>query len=466
MGLIFRRGRIVGNRLGNKSPDKDGDEDNNSKPASSGGLFKRTKQLVPNLIAYGAAYGAEYLINQYTQGESKKIKRGLKRTIDFLDTLPTPEDTIFNSFKKALKFGENSGYKRFDSIPAFEDDLLVNNEKFTIVEDEVFKNLILDINTVLRPTRKTLGYLEASMNNFELFTYPDGTEIIFLFENYSYETQIRDTFYTSTPDYKRLFSQFLRDKGDFISIKSNSRDCNKIDFEQIKHWSLFNKVFNTPLYQEISDDLNKYIDKNIQRSYLLLGSPGSGKTSCVYQVAKMLGRRCIKIDNSVVSNYDAESLESFLKYSGINTIMFDDIDRDRNDIPISKMLHYVEAFKEYKTKPVFLATANSLDSMDAALLRPGRFDRILQVSPFEDVTRARFIQFLLPDAHEEDIAQLATVTKDFSNASIAEVCNQYTVGVSISVIAQDMKRREELSRQAKVLQDEKTPPADTDIDCF
>ncbi len=406
------------------------------------------KTLIPNFAAYGAAYGIEYVVNKLNLVDIKEVKKFIRRATDLLDTFPTTQDTVFSSFKKALKFGETAGFKKYETMAEFEEEFEMERKGYYPFEDEVFKNIVPNINIALKPIKKELGFLSDSNLLIEQLYYPNGIDIIFVVEHYCFESQIRDRFYANSVDYRKIFLDFLKDKGNHIAIKSSVLHADRIEFEQIKHWSLKNETFVSPLVTEISTDLQRYVSKNVQRSYLLVGDPGVGKTCCVYQIAKDLGDKCVKIDNRVVNDYSAESLEGLLRYSGIKTIIFDDIDRNEKDVPIDKMLYYVESFKEFETKPVFLATANSIEDMDAALLRPGRFDRILKVTPYEEGVRKEFVQFLLPTCVEKDLNQLVSITDNFSNASITEVCNQYKVGIPIEVIDADMKRRLELMEES------------------
>jgi MoxR-like ATPase len=59
----------------------------------------------------------------------------------------------------------------------------------------------------------------------------------------------------------------------------------------------------------------------VQRSYLLVGEPGTGKTSICYQVAKRMAGRCIKIDNDVINDYEPTALEGLLNYSNAKLII-------------------------------------------------------------------------------------------------------------------------------------------------
>jgi ATP-dependent Zn protease len=78
---------------------------------------------------------------------------------------------------------------------------------------------------------------------------------------------------------------------------------------------------------------------------------------------------------------------------------------------------------------VVLAGTNRPDSLDAALLRPGRFDRTIEIGLPDIKGRAEIFGVHLPRitlaGEVKDIAkQLAALSPGFSGADIANVCNE------------------------------------------
>ncbi|KAJ2785570.1 hypothetical protein GGI15_001879 [Coemansia interrupta] len=74
-----------------------------------------------------------------------------------------------------------------------------------------------------------------------------------------------------------------------------------------------------------------------------------------------------------------------------------------------------------------VAATNRVDLVDAALLRPGRFDRVLYVPPPDvqaraDILRARVAA--MPAAAAVDVAALARRTAGFSGADLANLCRE------------------------------------------
>ena len=76
---------------------------------------------------------------------------------------------------------------------------------------------------------------------------------------------------------------------------------------------------------------------------------------------------------------------------------------------------------------VVIAATNRPDILDPAMLRPGRFDRLIYVpSPDEDARLKifRIVTKAMPLADDVDLMTLARATKDYSGADIAALCRE------------------------------------------
>ena len=75
---------------------------------------------------------------------------------------------------------------------------------------------------------------------------------------------------------------------------------------------------------------------------------------------------------------------------------------------------------------IVMAATNRPDCLDSALLRPGRFDRLLYLAPPDAHTRAAIFRIhtkTMPTC-QVDLEQLAVLTEGYSGADIAAVCQQ------------------------------------------
>lgn len=86
------------------------------------------------------------------------------------------------------------------------------------------------------------------------------------------------------------------------------------------------------------------------------------------------------------------------------------------------------------TSVIILAATNRADILDSALLRPGRFDRQVEITLPTIKDRVEIFQVHLKkikasdDMSKEEIGRkMATLTPGFSGADIANVCNEAAI---------------------------------------
>ena len=78
---------------------------------------------------------------------------------------------------------------------------------------------------------------------------------------------------------------------------------------------------------------------------------------------------------------------------------------------------------------VVIAATNRPDKLDPALLRPGRFDRLVYVPPPDASCRAAILKVLLrktPLALDVDITSLAAQCESYTGADLSGVCRAAT----------------------------------------
>ena len=99
------------------------------------------------------------------------------------------------------------------------------------------------------------------------------------------------------------------------------------------------------------------------------------------------------------------------------------------DNTLNQLLTEIDGFKSGAKVIVFGAT-NRLDTLDSALLRPGRFDRHIEISLPDIRGRAKIFEVHLArvktaDEDTETLSKnLSALTHGFSGAEIANVCNE------------------------------------------
>lgn len=178
---------------------------------------------------------------------------------------------------------------------------------------------------------------------------------------------------------------------------------------------------------------------------LLYGPPGTGKTMLARAVATESDSNFISVKGpELLSKWVGESekavRETFKKarQAAPTVIFFDEIDamvpkRGRRDAGsqvgervISQLLTEIDGLEDLENVIVIGAT-NRPDLVDPALLRPGRFDRVMMVSAPDKEARKEIFKIHTretPLADDVDLESLAAKTEGYSGADIAAVCKE------------------------------------------
>ena len=106
------------------------------------------------------------------------------------------------------------------------------------------------------------------------------------------------------------------------------------------------------------------------------------------------------------------------------------------------MLTEIDGLEDLKGVVIIGAT-NRPDILDEALLRPGRFDRLLEIPIPDNNTRKQILQIHLkkkPLASDVDIDKLVSLTDSFTGAEIEALVNAAAIAaVKEHVIAKEQK---------------------------
>jgi len=188
-----------------------------------------------------------------------------------------------------------------------------------------------------------------------------------------------------------------------------------------------------------------YIDVESPKGILLHGPPGTGKTLIAKALAKMTESNFISIKGpELLSKWVGESekgiREIFRKarQAAPCIIFLDEVDalvprRGSSDSGshvtesvVSQILTEIDGLEELHNVLIIGAT-NRLDIVDEALLRPGRFDRIIEVPNPDTKGRQQIFEIHTkkkPLANDVKIEKLIELTDGFSGAEIGAVTNR------------------------------------------
>ncbi|MET9170727.1 MULTISPECIES: ATP-binding protein [Streptomyces] len=171
------------------------------------------------------------------------------------------------------------------------------------------------------------------------------------------------------------------------------------------------------------------------KSVILFGPPGTGKTSFAKAVASRLGWPFVELFPSRLAADTSEGLatalrEAFADLAELDSVVLfiDEVEEiaaarsgkavDPGHGVTNELLKLIPVFREPDARLLVCAT-NSVRSLDAAFLRPGRFDYLIPIGPPDPTARAAIWTRYLRDAGDSvDLDRLVAATELFTPADI------------------------------------------------
>jgi len=191
------------------------------------------------------------------------------------------------------------------------------------------------------------------------------------------------------------------------------------------------------------------VGAKIPKGVLLVGPPGTGKTLLAKAIANEASVPFYSVAGSefveMFIGIGAARIRDLFKKASENTpciVFIDEIDavgrergagigggNDEREQTLNQLLTEMDGFKENKGVIVVGAT-NRVDILDAALLRPGRFDRQITVGLPDRLGRLGILKVHArnkPLDHDVSLVQLANRTPGFSGADLANLLNESAI---------------------------------------
>ena len=235
--------------------------------------------------------------------------------------------------------------------------------------------------------------------------------------------------------------------------------------EDVKHE--LREAVEWPLkYGKVFDYMNATPPKGI----LLYGPPGTGKTMLAKAVATESEANFINVKGpEFLSKWVGESekavRETFRKArtAAPCIIFLDEIDSIAptrggeadghvTERVISQMLAEMDGLESLHNV-VIIAATNRPDMIDPALLRPGRFDRLVKIPAPDLEARKKILQVhaknkpLAPEVNLDDIAKR---TEGYTGADLAAVVNEATMMAIRKLVAKNKELKPEAFKKEKV----------------
>jgi cell division protease FtsH len=189
----------------------------------------------------------------------------------------------------------------------------------------------------------------------------------------------------------------------------------------------------------------KKLGAKVPKGILLHGPPGTGKTLLAKAVA-----------NEAKAKFFAQSASSFVEmFAGLGAarirrlfkiarkhrpaiIFIDELDAvgatrgkdisGEKDQTLNQLLVEMDGFSGVDDL-VVIAASNLLDKLDPALLRPGRFDRQIFISPPDLTGREEILRVHSRNKplHQVDLELIARQTSGLTGADLANICNEAAI---------------------------------------
>lgn len=194
----------------------------------------------------------------------------------------------------------------------------------------------------------------------------------------------------------------------------------------------------------------KYSELNVRspKGVLLYGTPGTGKTLLAQALAGEAGVDFFAVSGSdfvqVYAGLGASRIRNLFnkaKKAKKSVIFIDEIDAigkkrlgsgargsDEGDRTLNALLTEMSGFENSGT--IVIAATNRIDTLDSALLRPGRFDRQIEVMLPDKEARKDIIRLYLNRTNTDeaiDIDKIAELTVYFSGAMIENLVNEASI---------------------------------------
>lgn len=399
----------------------------------------------------------------------QKMKNKRIHTNLFVNDFNRPKQYIEESIGKLYEDINNNAVEKI----YFSKDLLTAYSK-KYIDDEYgnkYSNIYLTTNT--NPLIVSNIIETANKNKIDTVILTDANSFGFLSESASILSKSFDLLFFPT-----LIIIFLRSFFMFNSRNTNSNNnfggnnpfmpfgmntknpnADKINMQKanisLSSWAGSSEIFQecTEIVSYLQNNtLYKNAGAEIPKGILLEGPPGTGKTLIAKAIASEANATFISISASefveLFVGMGASKVRNLFSTARNNApciIFIDEIDavgrqrgtginmgNDEREQTLNQLLAEMDGFAQNENIIVIAAT-NRKDVLDAALLRPGRFDRIINVPLPDRESRKEIFKVYLKNKKVNNDIQidfLSEITAGFSGAQIKNLINEAAINAA------------------------------------
>jgi transitional endoplasmic reticulum ATPase len=231
---------------------------------------------------------------------------------------------------------------------------------------------------------------------------------------------------------KAISMRFTDEDGDALPIPTLSFvDVRGVDRNTAIYNENIHRALDISLYTPIERAMDCLAnDIPLKRGILLGGTYGTGKTLTMTVAASLAARHGLTYVHVQRATELAEGIRFARQYqSPAAVVACEDIDRTTDGertVEMDELLNTIDGIDAKNANVMVLLTTNQIENINAAMLRPGRLDAIVEILPPDALTVERLIRrylgAALPD--HEDITGAGIALAGQIPAVIAEVCKR------------------------------------------
>jgi len=284
--------------------------------------------------------------------------------------------------------------------------------------------------------------IDSGVNDIDVFIlYAKGlvkeNQISKAIEAYQSALEINPNYHDEELD-QQLRSKGIVEQEDDMNIDQRFLDKPTINFSDIGGLEQVKKEIELKIIKPLQHpELYKAYGKKVGGGILLYGPPGCGKTFIAKATAGQVKARFISVGlNEILDMWIGNSeknLHEIFELARINSpcvLFIDEIDAlgaSRTDMKQSGSRHLINQFLQEldgisadNEGVLIIGATNTPWNLDPAFRRPGRFDRIIFVSPPDLESREAILKLKLQDKPTGDIDyhQIAKKINKYSGADI------------------------------------------------